>query len=137
MADFATALFARLWGDPDVAAVVVGGGKKRIYWGIAPQEAPLPYIVLTTISDLRREHLKGRDGARQTRVQCDCFALTYGASRQLAEKVIEAVEDPDTVGGVRFGHTSADGPRDLGEDVAGVGYIHRASVEMLVEHRLT
>ena len=86
-------------------------------------------------SDPRPEHLNGYDGARQTRVQCDCFAATYGAARQLAEKVITAVAQPATAGGVVFGRVKAEGPRDLGEDTSS-GFIHRASVDLLVEHRL-
>jgi hypothetical protein len=129
MADFATALRARLVADAPVAAVTT-----KIHWGIVPQGTTLPYIRLNTISDPRPEHLGGYDGARVTRVQADCFATTYGAARGLAEKVIAAVATPATSGGVQFGRIKAEGPRDLGEDVPGLGYINRASVDLLVEH---
>lgn len=131
MTDFATALRARLVSDAGVAAVC----STRIYWGIAPQGATLPYIRLTTISDVRPEHLQGYDGARVTRIQCDCFAATYADARGLAEKVIAAVATPGVHGGVHFGRVKAQGPRDLGEDTAS-GFIHRAAIDLLAEHKL-
>ena len=131
MADFATALRARLIADADVTAVV----GTKVYWGVVPQATALPYIRLQTISDPRDEHLKGYDGARVTRVQADCFAASYGTARGLAEDVIIAVALPETSGGVQFGRVKAEGPRDLGEDTAN-GYVHRASLDLLVEHRL-
>jgi len=130
MADFASSLYARLAADAPVSAVV----GTKIYWVIVPQNAALPYIRMQTISDPRPEHLKGYDGARVTRVQADCFAATYGAGRQLAEKVITALATPASFGGVQFGRVKAEGPRDLGEDTAS-GFVHRASVDLLIEHR--
>lgn len=130
MADFATALRARLLADAEVS-----GTTTRVHWGIVPQGAALPYIRLQTISDPRPQHLGGYDGARSTRVQADCFAASYGAARGLAEDVIAAVAVPATVGGVQFGRVKAEGPRDLGEDTAS-GFVFRASVDLLVEHHL-
>lgn len=94
----------------------------------------MPYIVLTTISDPRPTHLDGYQDARPTRVQVDCMAARYGDARQMAEAVIAAVTEPAIVGGVRFGFGKAEGPRDLGEDVEGEGFVHRASVDLLLEH---
>lgn len=128
MADFATALRTRLV-DASTSA------DTRIYPVIVPQNAVKPYIRYQTISDPRPEHLGGYDGARQVRVQVDCFAATYAAGRALAEAVIAALAAPATVGGVQFGRIKAEGPRDLGEDTA-TGFTHRASLDLLVEHRL-
>lgn len=131
MADFATALAARIMADGPVAAVV----GTKVHWVKVPQNTPLPYVRLQTISDVRPEHLKGYDGARVTRVQADCFAASYGAARGLAEKIITALAEPGTHGGIKFGRIKAEGPRDLGEDVAGT-FVHRASIDLLVEHKL-
>lgn len=131
MTDFATALRARLVADAEVAAVC----STRIYWGIVPQTATLPYIRLTTISDPRPEHLQGYTAARVTRIQCDCFATTYAAARGLAEKVIAATVTPGVHGGVHFGRVKAQGPRDLGEDTT-AGFIHRSAIDLLAEHKL-
>lgn len=136
MADFASALFTRLSTDSAIAAVVVAGGKTRIYWTFVPQNTALPYIRMQTISDPRPEHLQGYDTARVTRVQVDCFGDKYSDARGLAEKVITAVADPGVTGGVHFGRVKAEGPRDLGEDVPGGKFIHRASLDLLVEHKL-
>ena len=126
MADMQTALRAKL-----VTATAAG---TRIYWNIVSQSAALPYIRLQTISDPRPQHLDGYDSARETRVQCDCFAATYGAARAMAEAVIAATDGPFTQSGIVFGRVKAEGPRDLGEDTA-AGYVHRASVDLLVWHR--
>ena len=119
----AAALRSRLTG-------LAGGA---IYWSIVPEGKVAPYLRLQTISDPRPEHLKGYNGSRQTRVQADCFAATHKAAQALAHGVIAAVAAPVTVCGVRFGRTSAEGPRDLGEDTT-EGFIHRASVDLLVSH---
>lgn len=125
MADMQTALRSRLTG---------GAAGTRVYWNIVPQTATLPYIRLQTISDPRPEHLKGYQGARTTRVQVDCYAATYAAARSMAEAVIAATATPGTTSGIHFGRIKAEGPRDLGEDTA-QGYTHRASLDLLVEHK--
>jgi hypothetical protein len=131
MADFATALRARLVANAQVSAAV----GTKIHWGQVPQGTALPYIRLQTISDPLDEHLKGYTATQRPRVQADCFASTYGAARGLAAKVIAALELPATVGGVAFNRIKAEGPRDLGEDTTN-GYVHRASLDLLVEHKL-
>lgn len=125
MADFAEALKQR----------IVNAGVSAVHWVRVPENTGLPYVRLQTISDPRPEHLGGYDGARVTRVQADCFATKWGTARAEAEKIIAAVAEPATVGGVQFGRVKAEGPRDLGEDTA-KGFIHRASIDLLVEHRL-
>jgi hypothetical protein len=131
MADFATALRTRLLAAPPVAAITT-----KIHWGQVPQGTALPYIRLQTISDPLDEHLKGYTDTQRPRVQADCFASTYAVARDLAAKLIASLALPATTGGVAFNRIKAEGPRDLGEDVAGVGFVHRASVDLLVEHKL-
>lgn len=129
MADFLTALHARLTADGDVSALI----NTRAYPTIVPQNATKPYIRYQVISDDRPEHLGGYDGARVSRVQVDCFAEKFSQTRALAEAVIDAVAQPATVAGTKFGRTKAEGPRDLGEDTSD-GFVHRASLDLLVEH---
>lgn len=114
--------------------MVVAGGKKRIYPTIVPENAALPYVRYQVASDPRPEHLGGYQSARVTRVQVDCFAAKYSEARSLAEKIIAATATPGVTGGIHFGRIKAEGPRDLGEDTA-QGYIHRASLDLLVEHK--
>lgn len=132
MADFASALFARLTGDAGVTAIV----GTKVFWNIVPQNTQLPYIRMQTISDPRPEHLKGLDAARVTRVQVDCFAAKYGTAREMSEKVITATRTPGEFGGVQFGRVKPEGPRDLGEDTSAGIFVHRASMDLLVAHRL-
>lgn len=136
MADLQTALIARMKSEPVLAAALADGGKFKAYWTLVPQGKTLPYVRMQTISDPRPENLAGYDGGRTMRVQVDVFAAKYDQARSLAETIIAAVADPATVSGVKFGRTKAEGPRDLGEDVDGVGYVHRLSMDLLAEHSL-
>ncbi len=126
---------------PDLQAalrsrIVATVGHSRVYWTLVPQGAARPYVRMQTVSDDRPEHLEGYDTARRTRVQVDVFADKYSEARAASESIIAAVADPATVSGVKFGRTKAEGPRDLGEDVDGVGYVHRLSMDLLAEHSL-
>ncbi len=130
MADLQSALFSRL------TTALSGSIGTRAYWSKVPQGAAMPYLRLSTISDPRPEHLGGYDESRTTRVQVDVFSRSYAEARSISESIISAVAQPATVAGVKFGRTKAEGPRDLGEDVEGVGYVHRLSLDLLAEHSL-
>ena len=132
MADLGSALVRRLQDDPAVAALV----RAKIHWVIVPQTADLPFVRMQVISDPRPQDLDGYVSARETRVQIDCFAASHAVSQKIAETIIDATAEPNTVAGVVFGRVAAEGPRDLGEDVPGKGFIHRASLDLLVWHRL-
>lgn len=132
MVDFGIALKARLAAYATLTTLT-GAGK--IHWGKVPQPTVLPYIRLNKVSDPRPEHLKGYQDARVTRVQCDCFASSWGVANDMAEKVIAALATPGVTSGTHFGRIKAEGPQDLGEESAN-GYIHRASLDLLVEHKL-
>lgn len=124
MADMQSALVARL-------STATGG---KGFWSVIPQDTQLPYVRFQTISDDRPQDLDGYEVARETRVQVDCFAKTYKAARQMAEAIIAATTEPAIVAGIVFGRIKAEGPRDLGEDTA-TGFVHRASLDLLVWHR--
>jgi hypothetical protein len=131
MADFAVGLRTRLVNSAPVAAIV----GTKIYPTIVDQDTDLPYVRYQVISDPRPQHLQGYDGGRVSRVQIDCFSASYIEARDLAEKIIAAVATPAVASGVRFGRVKAEGPRDLGEELAGT-WIHRTSLDLLVEHTL-
>src|SRR3546814_20380493 len=73
MADLATAFRDRLVANGAVNAAV----STRIYWGVVPQGAALPYVRLHIISDPRPEHQKGYQGPRSTRIPDSLFATTF------------------------------------------------------------
>ena len=132
MTPFTAALRLRLIADAGVGAHVT----RRIHWTMVPAKTDLPYIRLQVISDPRPQHLDDYDGARISRVQCDCFADTYDQARAIAEAVIAAVAHPAEVAGTAFGRTKAEGPRDLGADSESeADFIFTASVDLLAEHR--
>lgn len=131
MSDLPSALYTRLTTNAQLIPLV----GTRVYWVMVPPGATRPYIRLQVVSDDRSSNLGGYDGSRVTRVQADCFGSTYGSTRQLAEMIISVLSVPGVFAGVVFGVTKAEGPRDLGEDTS-AGFIHRASVDLLVEHAL-
>lgn len=132
MADFAQALKTRLAAYAPLTTLT-GAGK--IHWGRVPQGTLLPYVRLTVASDPRPENLDGYDGARVTRVQCDCFAASWGLARDIAAKIVTVTDAPATVTGIKFGRVKAEGPIDFGEETAN-GYVFQASLDLLAEHTL-
>jgi hypothetical protein len=126
-----SALVQRLLDAPAVSAIV----GTKIKWNAITQSTALPYVRLQIISDPRPINLKGYDGSRETRVQADCFAATNIQADAIAAAIIATIlaPTPPAAGG-HFGRTKALGPQDLGEDVEGKPFIHRASLDLLVRH---
>lgn len=88
------ALRARL-----VAAATSAGS--RVYWDDRPQGAALPAVVLSVISDIRAQHLKGFD-MLEARVQADVLALSFADKKVLKEAVIAALAPAHLGNGVQF-----------------------------------
>lgn len=63
----------------------------RINWGVHPQGAGLPGLVLNVASDSQGLHMKGPDGLFQGRVQADCYASTYEGAKMLSRAVRAAL----------------------------------------------
>lgn len=127
---FEVALRARLLRADAVRAIC----GDRVSWQLRPEGGALPAITLSTISDVRPRHLKGRDGARSTLVQVDCWATSYGAAHALAMAAIGAIEPPAMIEGKRFGSASIAGPRDLSEELKTGTTIYRLSVDCSIWH---
>lgn len=124
--DFEQGIVARLEQAATLAA-------DRVYWVERPQDAEMPDITLHAISDPRLEHLKGDQGARFTRMQCDCRAETFAEARQLADQAIAALRGPVTIEDKKFGNARVEGPRDLPERQS-EKTIHRRSVDFIIWH---
>lgn len=131
MPSLKSALPARLLAITSVSDLV----GDRIHWSKVPQNSERPHVRLQVISDPRPEDLKSYHSARVTRVQADVMADRSTEVEAVSEAIIAALAQPATVGGVKFGRTKAEGPRDLGEESPD-GFIHRASMDLLVEHSL-
>lgn len=128
--DFQVGVLTRLLTAPAVSGFV----GSRINWVTRPQKEALPAVSLQVISDPRPEHLKGFDGARETRVQCDCWAASYSGALGLARACIAALREPATVQDKKFGHARVEGQRDLGETVADGTFVHRQAVDLIIWH---
>lgn len=121
------ALRARLLADAGVNAIA----GNRIDWGWRIQGAALPAVTLLTISDPRPQHLKGFQPLRETRVQLDCWAETYGEARALAEAAIAAAVPEQSGNGIAFNRALVDGMEDRGEQTD-TGFVHRTSIDLIV-----
>lgn len=88
------ALRARL-----VSAATSAGSS--VYWDDRPQGAALPAVVLTVISDIRPQHLKGFD-MNEARVQADVLALSFAGKKALKEAVIAALAPAQSGNGIQF-----------------------------------
>lgn len=81
--------------EEDLRAVMLLNGpltslvSSRIDWGARPQGSPLPGVVMFVISGNEGEHLKGRDGLFNGRVQIDCYGETYASAKQTGRAVID------------------------------------------------
>jgi hypothetical protein len=60
----------------------------RVNWGEHPQGAPLPAIVLSVVSEVDGLHMQGPDRFAESRVQVDCYAMTYAEKKQLSRAVM-------------------------------------------------
>ncbi len=76
-------LFTLLTGSAAVMARATG-----VYWGVAPQDAALPYVVLNVISGTDRPLYAGTDGFWEYRVQVDCYGPERPTARLLSRDVI-------------------------------------------------
>jgi hypothetical protein len=59
----------------------------RINWGVHPQGAALPGVVLNTISDAEGLLMNGPTGLFEGRVQVDCYAASYSQAKALARVI--------------------------------------------------
>src|SRR3546814_13924685 len=102
------ALRDRLIADPAISAIV----GTRVYWIDRPQSASaLPAIVLQKVSTGRTYTTKGATTLQSTRVQFDLFGLAYRDIAPLYEVLLEELEQPQTVHGLKFGQAVLDSQR--------------------------
>lgn len=118
-------LRARLLASSAVTAIC----GQRITWGRRPQGEALPAIMLTVVSAPREYQLAGPAGLKEARVQVDCWAETYAASKSLARAV------NDQLGGARFASVQGaflDTERDRSDLDAGGKWTHCTSLDFRV-----
>jgi hypothetical protein len=129
--DFTTLLLAS-----GTLAALVG---TRITWLDRPQGAALPAIVLQQVSDVPDYHMGGAQGFRHSRIQCDCWALTY-ASVTAVEKALHTLLSGyrGIVGQTNFQAIFIENTRESRE--AGTNdadRFYRSSVDLIIHHKET
>lgn len=105
---------ALLLADSGVSALV----GTRINWGAHPQGAPLPAIILTTISDAEDYHMNGPNGLFQGRVQADVYAMDYRAAKDAARAVRAALHCYRGGGFLLITHVASRDSREGGSNEA-------------------
>lgn len=63
----------------------------RIAWGARPQGAASPCVVLHRVGGEREQSMAGPDGVVSSRVQVDCWGVTYTAAKSVARQVVAAL----------------------------------------------
>lgn len=122
------ALIARLLATAGVTALV----STRVNWSRRPQGSALPAIVLHRIDGTPDVHHSGRSGLVTSRVQCDCWAESYGAAKAIARAVETAITAQTfTQGATRFDAILIDSERDDTSDETTP--LFRTSLDLLVQ----
>lgn len=105
----------------------------RIDWGVRPQGAPYPSVVLKTVSDPMPQDYKGFVLMRETRVQIYCMAESRKIAVDLRKAVIAAIVAGGSYFGTRFGRAFIETVRDLGANTD-TGFVHCDSIDALIWH---
>lgn len=123
----------RLLLDTAAVSTLVGA---RVDWGMRPQGAPLPAIVIHLVDDVPQMNMAGPDAWRKDRLQFDCWGRTYKSARDLADTLAGR-------GGLLLG-LRRDLPglrlrtfivgRRADSDSDDQGPVHRASVDVMAWH---
>lgn len=115
-------LFAFL--STDTGVNVTAGIGRRIYGNIAPQNAVMPCIVYTKITQLESQTLCGTDNLVRALLQIDCYAKEYKEAKQVAKAVKTLLRDyKGLMGTVRTRNTILDNEVDLGDPEPGLSRV--------------
>lgn len=131
------ALTSWLLEDDGIASLV----GSRITWVARPQASGLPAIALTRIDGAPVNSDDGADALTESRVQVDCWALTYAAAKGAARAVISRVSGIEIVhGGVDFQGVYIDGEADTFDSGSNVGTgtaerLYRTRLDLIIWHK--
>jgi hypothetical protein len=125
------ALTALLNGAAPLTALVAG----RINWGVKPQGAGAPFVVLQRISGLRHMVMAGPSGLVSSRVQADCYGLTYTSAKAVARAVRDRLSGySGTVSGRVLQGVFLDSERDIFEPAETPDKLFRISMDFILWH---
>lgn len=115
---------------------LIGSNPVRIYWTRAPQAVAKPYVTMQRISGNRDTHMQGVSGLVESRVQVDCYGLTYAASKGVARAVEARISGlAFTQSGTVFQVCILDAERDGYEDDATPDKLYRTSLDFIIWHK--
>jgi hypothetical protein len=130
--DLRTVLRAHMLADAAVAEMV----GSRVSWGGRPRTAALPAVVLYMIDAERDYAMRTPTGLVRSRVQADCWAVTYGEAVSVSRAVRGSLSGlRTTIGGIEIQGVFADLERDLSDDDTGAAeLLFRISQDYQVWH---
>lgn len=129
------ALVAYIIAASGVTALL-GTTATRVYWGNAPQNTAKPYVVLTRISGVRDYHQTAASGLVASRVQADCYGLTYASAKGVARALEARLSGyRGTTGGEVFGGIFLDAERDMYDDDSTPDKLFRTSLDFIIWHQ--
>lgn len=107
----------------------------RINWNTRPQGSQLPAIVLQRVSGTTDYTMDGPSGLKQSRVQIDCWAKTYGSSVAVSRAVKSALSGLRAdLGSTNIQGAFVDNERQSFEQGAGGEEFHRVSIDLILNH---
>lgn len=126
-------LLALMRADAGIAAAV----GTRVYWGVRPQGAELPAIVMHLIRAPKGYSLGGRSGVPEDRIQIDCLASgTFKRAKAVGDAVSELLDGySGTVGDTQFQGIFQDSARDLSDVGAAEQQVFNWSLDFLARHQ--
>lgn len=129
------ALFQVLRDDAPVGAIVVD----RIYPGIAPRDAALPFITYQRISSTHERHMTARSGVAHPRMEINCWSASGITLDDLVNKVrlkLDRFAGPMGTIALQVFGAYLDNIRDdqVIPDDGSEQVHHRASMEFIIWH---
>lgn len=122
-------LIARLLATAGVTALV----STRINWSRRPQGSALPAIVLHRIDGAPDVHHGGASGLVVSRVQADCWGVSYGSAKAVARAIETAITAQTfTQGATRFDLILIDSERDDTSDQSDTP-LFRTSLDLMIQ----
>lgn len=107
----------------------------RIYWGLAPQGAALPYVTLQVISGSPDYASTGTTGVVEARIQVDCYGATYGQAKRTLRAAQTALKNYKRLSGTPIVQgVFLDGERDFSERRNDATIVHKASSDFFIWH---
>jgi Protein of unknown function (DUF3168) len=131
------ALISYLLADSGVQALArTAPAAARLYWSHAPQSVSKPYATLLKIDGLRDTPMDGPSGLQQSRIQIDCYGLTFASAKGLARAIEAALSGLSvTTSGIVFQGCFLDTERDGYERDATPDSLFRTSLDFNIFHK--